>query len=140
MILKINIKQIGERRQKIAPVDFDYPRMPRTVRELITETVTLCVNAYNERVRQGDSVAKPLSEEEISDMAKIGKIAFGINYGGKEQELSSAIENALQSFEDGIYRVFLNDSELESLDSEITLSENDSLTFIRLTMLSGRLW
>lgn len=140
MIVKVNLKQLGERRQKIAPVDFDYPKAPATMRELITETVTLCVSAYNERVRQGDTAAKPLSEEEISDKAKIGKIAFGINYGGKEQELSSAIENALQSFEDGIYRVFLNDSELESLDAPLSLSENDTLTFIRLTMLSGRLW
>lgn len=140
MILKVNIKQIGERRQKVAPIDFEYPKAPVTVCELITETVTLCVNEYNERVRRGDTVTKPLSEEEISDRAKIGKIAFGINYGGKEQELPKAVENALQSFEDGIYRVFLNDSELESLDAPLSLSENDALTFIRLTMLSGRLW
>lgn len=41
-------------------------------------------------------------------MASVGKIAFGINYGGQEQELDKAIQNALQAFEDGVYRVFLN--------------------------------
>lgn len=140
MILKVNIKQIGERRQKIAPVDFEYQQKPNTVRGLITATVTQCVNAYNERVRAGDSAAKPLSEQDISDMAKIGKIAFGINYGDKEQELDKAVDNALQSFEDGIYRVFINDRQLEKLDDTLNLSEGDSLTFIRLTMLSGRMW
>lgn len=140
MTLKVNLKQIGQRKQKIAPIDFEYPNVPRTLRELITSTVEICVNEYNERVRKGETGEKPLSDAEISDMASVGKIAFGINYGGKEQDLSKAIENAVQSFEDGLYRVFLNDNELEKLDEELNLSENDELTFIRLTMLAGRLW
>ncbi len=140
MNLKINIKQIGERKQKIAPINFEYSPVPRTVRELITQTVETCVNSYNERVRAGEDGAKPLSDAEITDMANVGKIAFGINYGGKEQPLDKAVDNALQSFKDGLYRVFLNDNELTELDGELTLSENDSLTFIRLTMLAGRMW
>lgn len=140
MILKVNIKQIGERKQKIAPVDFEYPQKPNTVRGLITATVTRCVEEYNGRVRAGESAEKPLSETEISDMARIGKIAFGINYGGKEQEPGKAVDNALLSFEDGLYRVFVNDRQLEKLDDTLELSEGDSLTFIRLTMLSGRMW
>ena len=140
MTLKVNIKQIGQRRQKVAPVDFELVKMPNTVRELIELTVEKCVNEYNERVRAGDTNVKPLSESDIRDMADIGKIAFGINYGEKEQDLGKAVENALQSYEDGIYRVFINDEQLEKLDDTINLSENDSLTFIRLTMLSGRMW
>lgn len=140
MNLKINIKQIGERKQKIAPINFEYSPVPRTVRELITQTVETCVNSYNKRVRAGEDGAKPLSDAEITDMANVGKIAFGINYGGKEQPLDKAVDNALQSFKDGLYRVFLNDNELTELDGELTLSENDSLTFIRLTMLAGRMW
>lgn len=140
MILKINLKQIGERKQKIAPVDFEYGRVPETLRDLIIQTVTGCVATYNERVRKGENNTKPLLSEQISDMAHIGRIAFGINYGGREQEEDKAVENALQSFEDGIYRVFLNDSELERLDDQINVHENDSLTFIKLTMLAGRMW
>lgn len=69
-------------------------------------------------------------------MADIGKIAFGINYGGREQAADKAVDNALQAFEDGLYRVFLNDDELEKLDDTIHVNENDTLTFIRLTMLA----
>lgn len=140
MNLKVNIKQIGQRKQKVAPVDFELAKVPGTVRELIGLTVEKCVNEYNERVRAGDTNVKPLSESDIHDMADIGKIAFGINYGEKEQDLGKAVENALQSFEDGIYRVFVNDQQLEALDEVIKLGEDDSLTFIRLTMLSGRMW
>lgn len=140
MDIKVNIKQIGERRQKIAPVVFRYEHAPRTLRELITQTVDICVKAYNERVRAGENSPAPLSESDVSDMATVGKIAFGINYGGKEQDARIAEENALQAFEDGLYRVFLDDAELERLDEETALSEDSSLTFIRLTMLAGRMW
>ena len=140
MILKIYLKQIGQRKQMVAPVDFEYSPVPGTVRDLITKTVEACVNAYNERVRQGDSRANPVTEKKIEDMAGVGKIAFGINYGGMEQDQDKAIGNALQSFEDGLYRVFLNDNELERLDDNLGLCEGDSLTFIRLTMLTGRMW
>ena len=137
MILKINLKQIGERKQKIAPIDFEYAPTPKTVRELICQTVTSCVASYNERVRAGEGNASPLSREAINDMASIGKIAFGITYNNKEQDVDKAVENALQAFEDGIYRIFLNDNELENLEDSIDAEENDSLTFIRLTMLAG---
>ena len=140
MILKINLRQIGERKQKIAPVDFTYEPVPETLRELIIQTVTGCVASYNARVRAGEDRTAPLSKERITAMADLGKIAFGISYGGKEQAPKKAVENALQSFEDGLYRVFLNDTELDKLDGKIDLNENDSLTFIRLTMLAGRMW
>lgn len=44
------------------------------------------------------------------------------------------------AFKDGLFRIFLNDNELSSLEENINLQENDKLTFIRLTMLSGRIW
>ena len=49
-------------------------------------------------------------------------------------------EHALQCFEDGIYRIFMDGKQLDRLDREITLGEDSELTFVRLTMLSGRLW
>ena len=53
---------------------------------------------------------------------------------------TEAIINALQSYEDGIFRIFLDDAELGELSSSVQLKEESTLTFIRLAMLSGRLW
>ena len=53
---------------------------------------------------------------------------------------SKAITNALQSYEDGIFRIFMDDTETGDLSSPIQLKEESTLTFIRLAMLSGRLW
>lgn len=69
-----------------------------------------------------------------------GKISFGVNYNGQKQELRKAAENALQSYEDGIYSGFVNDEELGEINSKVNLKENDVLTFVRLTMLAGRMW
>lgn len=140
MIVKINLKQIGERRQRIAPIDFEYTPVPRTLQELITQTVAVCVKEFNQRVREGTGSARPISKAESEAMAQLGKIAFGISYGNREQDIDQAVAFALQSFEDGLYRVFLNDTELEELSGELHWGENDSLTFIRLTMLAGRMW
>lgn len=48
-----------------------------------------------------------------------------------------AIENTLQCFEDGIYRVFAGDTELTGLSDSIPWTEDLVFTFIRLTMLAG---
>jgi len=56
-----------------------------------------------------------------------------------EEKIKNARENALRSFDDGLFRIFINDEEVLA-DSKILLNENDSLTFLRLTMLAGRLW
>ncbi len=140
MTLNINIKQIGSRKPVISAVPFEYPGDIRTVGELITETVHLCVAAYNCRVREGTDKPKPLTDEQISDMASVGRIAFGLNYGGREQDLQPAIDNALQSYEDGLFRIFVGEKEVGGLAENIELHDGDMLSFIRLTMLTGRLW
>ena len=43
-------------------------------------------------------------------------------------------------FQDGLFRVFLGDTELTELDEQLELQEGDTVTFIRLTMLAGRMW
>ena len=42
--------------------------------------------------------------------------------------------------QDGIYRSFVNDEEVGALNDSINLSEDDSITFVRLTMLAGAMF
>ena len=154
MYIRVNIKQIGKKKNKIDKMPFYLENKPQTVRELITECVHTCVANYNEQVKKGE-VYKPLSTEEIDDMASIGKIAFGINYGGKMADEKKAVENALQSYEDGLFCIFVEGKALGSsgdiieadesdkrnvLDEKVTIEEDTEVTFIRLVMLSGRMW
>ena len=140
MTVQVNIRQIGQRKQTVQPIPFELSVTPQTVRELITQTVTTCVREYEKRQERSGDIPAPLTAQQITDMSDIGKIAFGINYGDKKPDLQKAVENALQSFEDGIYRVFINDKELSAPDDKIEISEGDTLTFIRLTLLAGRMY
>lgn len=139
MNVKVNVKQLGKRRDKISGQDFYIRNVPGNVRELICEVVHTCVESYNERFDNAENVAV-LPKEKIEDLSELGKIAFGINYGGKRADVKVAVETAIQAYEDGIFRIFLGDVELTDLAENIVIYEGDSLTFIRLTMLSGRMW
>ena len=139
MTIKVNLKQLGSKRDKIKAADFQLAGEPSTAAELITQAVQTCAEAYNQRVRNGES-ASPLSDQQIADMSELGKIAFGINYGGKEADIPTAVENALQAYHDGLFCIFIGENRVGEPEEAINLHENDTVTFIRLTMLTGRLW
>lgn len=135
----VNVKQIGKRKNKIDKKKYEISEKITTVKELLTEFVTINVNEFNNGFTENDIVPY-LTDEKINDLSDAGKISFGVDYNGQKQDLEKAVENALQSYEDGIYRVFVNDEEMREIDCEINLKENDELTFVRLTMLAGRMW
>ena len=73
-------------------------------------------------------------------MRELGKFAFGVQYNSKEICETDAVQTALQAVEDGLVRVFRGTEALTALDERIALAEGDTLTFVKLAMLSGRLW
>lgn len=137
MLLHLTLRQLGKRRSTLDAIPLPIPDSVATVRELLVCVVHESVAAYNARVRQGENDLQPMTEETLSGMERVGKLAFGVNYGGRAADEAAAIDTALQGFEDGLYRVFLGQTELTALDSPIALHEGDELTFIRLTMLTG---
>ena len=139
MKVYVNIKQIGKRKNKIDRKEYEIKGKIGTVKDLLIEFVTINVKEFNEALTEND-VVPYLTDEKINDLSDAGKISFGVDYNGKKQDLEKAIENVLQSYEDGIYRVFVNDEEIGKINDKMDLQENDELTFVRLTMLAGRMW
>ena len=140
MQVQVNVKRFGKRRNAIETRPYEIGEV-RDVGELITAFVTAEVARFNERATAGETALRYLTSEEIADAATVGKVGFGADYSGKVQDLAAAIANAHQCFTDGIYRIFVNGAELERpLDTPVTLHENDEITFVRLTMLAGRMW
>lgn len=139
MKININLKSISRRRAAVKPVSYEIKGCPATLRELILAVVETGVEEYNRR-REASELLSCLTREEIDGKAQAGKIGFGVNYGEKKAELSAARENAIQCFEDGIYRIFQDGEPLEALDAPISITEESVFTFVRLTMLAGRMW
>lgn len=139
MDIRVNMKVFGKRRNVIDAVPFSFPDLPQTTEQLIRETVSICLADFNRRVENANLLSA-LTTEQINDRAENGKISFGLFGNTNKTALPAAVENALQAFEDGIFRVFLDDHELVLLSEPIRLTKDSVLTFVRLTMLSGRMW
>ena len=137
--IQVRMKKLGKQRaNSLAPVPFVLESRPQTTRDLITALTALGVKDYNARKDEGQLLPY-LTREEIAGQAERGKIAFGLR-NGEDADESAAIQNAIQCFEDGIYRIFLDEQPLEQLDTPITINEQSIFTFVRLTMLAGRMW
>lgn len=139
MKIHINLKSISKRKASVKPVTIEIKGCPATLRELILAVVETGVDDYNRRAENTDLLSC-LTNEEIIEKAQAGKVGFGINYGERKSSLTAAQENAIQCFEDGIYRIFQDEEPLETLDDPVSITEEDVFTFVRLTMLAGRMW
>ena len=133
MIVLVNQKSIGK----------------NNVYDLIGNTVKIMVDDFYRRAKSKES---PLSEEQINDLAEIGRVSFGIIYNDKMPDLKEATDTAVLAYRDGLVAIFINDelvevkseqptpTEEELKNCRIELHENDTISFVRLTMLAGRMW
>lgn len=132
----VRMKKLGKQRGRdLEPVSFTLEKRPETVQELLTGLTGQGVRAYNARKDQGRVLAF-LTKEEIEEQAARGKVSFGLHGGGDAVE-EEAVENTLQCFADGIYRVFAGEQELTKLTDRIPWTDGLVFTFIRLAMLAG---
>lgn len=136
--IRVNMFGVGSRRRKIQPTAMTLREEPHTLRELIEQCVEVCVERHNRRAENNEPTNP--SDEEVGEMAKVGKVAFGIDYNGTVPKLGEAVAHALQAYEDGLFRVFRDGVELKELDAPLEVHENDVFTFVRLVALSGSMW
>ena len=138
MTIYVNVQRISRRRPAMEPVPLELTGTPGTVTELITLCVEACVEQQHRRIV--DVKETVLSQETMDDLAVVGKIAFGLDANGTPADPGETVANALQSYRDGLFRVFMNKKALGGLEEPISLSSQDVLTFVRLTMLAGGGW
>ena len=147
MELKVQIKQAGKRENKIVSAKLILKENPSTIQELLTSTVKATYAMHNAKVNlqtafeNGDlSEVLLLSEEELQDRAAGGKIDFGFLKNDKMISEEKAVEVALQAFQDGLVAVFIDGKRYENEEDLITLTGEETITFVKLVMLSGRMW
>lgn len=139
MELKVNIKKMGKKKSAVETVSFSLPQKPDTVKMLLETVCRQCVRSYNQSL-EAPELLKVMTREELEDRASSGKVGFGRIYSGQKAGEAQAVEEVFQSFEDGIFRVFLDDKPLERLEETIEITDDSRVTFVRLAMLAGRMW
>ena len=139
MKIYIKIKAIGKKRPILDNIPMEIPDGISTLRGFLEAVVHNEVSRYN-RKETGAQIIPFLTSEEVEAQAETGKVGFGRIYSDKKADPQKAVENAIQCWQDGMVRIFCNDTELENLDDTIRICEGDCFVFIRLTFLAGRMW
>jgi hypothetical protein len=134
-----NVKQAGARKNYISKKEFNLSTNPKTLRQLLAEIIKNEVEYFNAKNKQ-QMLLGYLTSEEIETRLQAGRVSFGERYNQEDADYNKALETALLAYEDGIFRVFIGEKEAGMLDDSLELKEEDVLTFIRLTMLAGRMW
>ena len=138
MTVYINVKSLAKRKPLIAGIPFEVTEAVATSDDLVKLTVRKMVRDYNAKPTDAPLLL-PLSEDAQTNGTITGKIGFNDRKNEKQQDEDAAVKNALLCFSDGIFRLFVNDNEVGA-NEPLSLKEGDSVTFIRLTMLTGLLW
>jgi hypothetical protein len=139
MKVYVSVKQAGKRRPYLAKEELVLSRIPTSLRELITEIITGNVAKYNKKAEE-PVLLKYLSFDEIENQVHTGKIGFGERFNQQQANAAQAVDTAMLAFTDGLFRVFVGDQEISTLDEPLEVKDEDVLTFIRFTMLAGRMW
>ena len=137
MKIIINVKGLS-RKKVIHQEEVELINKISTTKDLITELVKINVEKFNKKIDERD-ILSIMTNENIAKAARIGKIGDEV-HGDKKANLEKALDTAYLAFEDGLYCIFINDEQTEKLDDSLNLKDGDILTFIRLTMLAGRMW
>lgn len=133
----INIKGLS-RKKIIHQEEVELTNEISVTKDLITELVKINVEKFNKKI-DDKNVLSVMTNEYIAEVARSGKIGDEV-HGDKKFNLEKALDTAYLAFEDALYCIFINDEQSEKLDDSLNLKDGDILTFIRLTMLVGRMW
>ena len=137
MKIIINVKGLS-RKKVIHQEEVELMNKVSTTKDLITELIKINVEKFNKKIDDKD-ILSIMTNEYIAEAARSGKIGDEV-HGDKKANLEKALDTAYLAFEDGLYCIFINDEQSEKLDDSLNLKDGDILTFIRLTMLAGRMW
>lgn len=139
MKVYINLKSAGKRRSALIQTPYTLPDGISSLLQLIETIVRQEVETYNNRGLE-NMLIPFLAEDEIAAQSATGKVGFGRLYSDKKADPDKAVQTALIGFDDGLFRVLVGENEADDLNAPLKIREGETLTFIRLTFLAGRLW
>jgi hypothetical protein len=107
-----------------------------TLEDVLSAVVTAEVEAFRSRQIEG-RLNQILTPDRLAQRLDRGKIASGGSELDQSVDLRAAIDNAIQSFADGFYYVFIDEEQQTELDKPVKLQPRSQLMFLRLTPLVG---
>lgn len=131
--VRVRAKVTGHRRGGERELALALPPGPVTARQIIEAAVAAEVAAYAERAEQA-SLVRVLTDRALRDDLARGAVRTGDASPPGPPDLPVAVETALTAFDDGIFKVFVGDTEAEGL---LELADGAEVLFLRLVPLAG---
>ena len=133
----VRAEVVGRRGPAFSPIELQPESTFETIRELLAAIVRQQVNEFRERKAESRFL-QVLSGAKIREGTDSGKIISGNqDPDSRIPTVEDATTVALQAFEDGLYYMFVNDVQIESLDQPVAASDVHDVLFVRLTPLVG---
>ena len=134
--MRVEAKITGQRRRVAEPLDIASPAPPVTLAGLIEAVVRAEVDAFH--LRQVDNqLLRVLTPDEIAAGLTAGRISSGGSELDQTVDVEEAIATAIQAFSDGLYFVFVDGEQVESLEDPVAVTDDSSMMFVRLVPLAG---
>ena len=99
MDIYVRVKALGKRKDILAPTPYTIPDGICSLRQLLTAVVQKEVAQYNSKEAEAQLIPI-LTQQELDDQAKIGKVSFGTIYSDKKADPGKAVTNAIQCWEE----------------------------------------
>jgi hypothetical protein len=141
MKITVKAKQAGRKHALLDNREIEIEDLGKTptLEELLKAVVRQQVEEYNKKDAE-KSLLPFLSKAEIGHQAEAGKVGFSSIYNENKANVEQAQATALQAFEDGMFSVFADETEIRNLKDQVRLRDSTVITFIRLTFLAGSYW
>lgn len=131
----VETKVVG-RPAELADRDVVLPAGTATLRDLLAELVRVELDGYARR-RSDDRLLRVLTPADVAGGLSAGRVVSGGRTVPAAPPLDEAVERALTAFRDGLYLVFLDGTEIDDLDTPVSVSPHSRLRLVRLVALAG---
>jgi hypothetical protein len=119
------------------PLDLDLPvDRPVPLRAVVEAVVRAEVDAFRRRSEEQRFV-HVLTERALADGLAAGVVRSGGSEAATDVDPDQAVATALLAYEDGLYKVIVDDEPVDSLDAPVQLHAGSRLLFLRLVALAG---
>lgn len=134
--MRVEAKVTGQRRRIVEPLEIDPPQPPVVLSDLIGSVVAAEVDAFH--LRQVDNqMLRVLTPDDIALGVTRGRVTSGGSDLDQVVDVDGATATALEAFRDGLYFVFVDGTQVESLEDPVAVTDESSMMFVRLVPLAG---
>lgn len=136
---KVEAAVPGRKRASTAehPLDLDLPvDRPVPLRAVVEAVVRAEVDAFRRRSEEQRFV-RVLTDRALADGLAAGAVRSGGSERATDVDADEAVATALLAYEDGLYKVIVDDEPVDSLDTPVHLHAGSRLLFLRLVALAG---